>query len=62
MAWAWDGGDGDKHGVGKGIGMMGWHRGRNDMGLGMGRRLGWHADGAVTERTSPFLEMGMGMT
>lgn len=54
-------GDGDKHGVGKGIEMMGWHRGRSDVGLGMVRRLGWHGDGAVTERTSSHLEMGLDM-
>lgn len=55
--WAWHGlgwcrdGDGDKHGVGKVIVMMGWHRGRDDVGLGMARRLGWHGDGLVTKRT-----------
>lgn len=57
ILWAWHGlgwcrdGDRDKHGVGKVIGMMGWHRGRDDVGLGMVRRLGWHGDGLVTKRT-----------
>lgn len=48
-------------GVGKGIGMMGWHGGKDGMGLGMVRRLGWYGDGVVTERTWHGLGDGMEM-
>lgn len=60
LGWCRDG-DGDKHEVGKRIGMMEWHRGRGGMGLGMVRRLGWYEDGIVAEWTWHGLGDGMRM-